>query len=125
MWPRSGSPQTIADRAFHPSLTLNICTGAIAGQESNKTGYLATQIIPDGIHRQTDKQTDSQRKRFGTQQHAIVLLLQKERAQATRVRRERKENCPNYRKQRETQQMRLWTQGKACDRNRNGKMNQS
>ena len=46
MWPRSGSPQTVPDRASHRSLTLNICTGAIAGRESNKTGYLATQTIP-------------------------------------------------------------------------------
>lgn len=59
MWPRSGSPQTIADRAFHPSLTLNICTGAIAGQESNKTGYLAAQIILDS---QTDRQTNRLRR---------------------------------------------------------------
>jgi hypothetical protein len=53
MWPRSGSPQTNPDRAFCRYLTLKICTGAIVGRESNKTGYLAAQILLDGIHRQS------------------------------------------------------------------------
>lgn len=40
MWPREGSSQTISGRAFRRSLTLNICTGAIAGKVGSATGQV-------------------------------------------------------------------------------------